>query len=142
MKDKNAFVTVNTLGCVNFENMCNEYKSQGYALSSSSSCVMPESYNFQVRYVAIFALPEALNIDNHNKSIKKIDIELETGKRYLISETIDEKFSIVELFDAFLDEVSPSKKYIRLRYRISNVSAVDGWYSIDSITIIEKLLDK
>lgn len=143
MQGRNAFVTIDVIGSANFENMCNEYKSMGYVLSSSSSRIMSESYNAQVRYIAVFVLSDEISgISNCNKSIKKIDIKLEIGKRYLISETIDGKFSIIELFEAFLDEISLSGKYIKLRYKISDVSTVDGWYSINSITIIEELFDR
>ena len=46
-------VTVECLGGENFENMCNEYANAGYILSSSTSCILPEAFHFQTKYVAI-----------------------------------------------------------------------------------------
>ena len=57
-------VTVETLGSENFEGMCNEYVKVGYILSSSTSCILPESYHFRTKYVAIFVLPEVLGIED------------------------------------------------------------------------------
>ena len=56
--------TVECLGGENFENICNEYANAGYILSSSSSCILPEAFHFQTKYVAIFALPEVLGMED------------------------------------------------------------------------------
>ncbi len=57
----NSMIAVETVGRENFEIMCQEYIDLGYLLSSTNSYVMPEHYNFQTKYIAIFALPEVLS---------------------------------------------------------------------------------
>ena len=57
----NSMVVVETMGRENFEIMCQEYIDLGYLLSSTNSFVMPEHYNFQTKYIAIFAFPEVLS---------------------------------------------------------------------------------
>lgn len=61
--EEKSVMVVEALGSGSFENMCEEYVKAGYIMSSSNSCVLPESYNFQTKFIAVFVLPEVLGID-------------------------------------------------------------------------------
>lgn len=54
----NSIMVVEVVGHENFETMCQELIDVGYLLSSTNSYIMPENYNFQTKYIAIFAFPE------------------------------------------------------------------------------------
>ena len=68
-------VTVEILGGENFENMCSEYANVGYILSSSTSCILPEAFHFQTKYVAIFVLPEVLGMEDYDECDERDESE-------------------------------------------------------------------